>query len=67
MSAFGKNKSDAIEHYMKFVVDGTNSPSVWADLKQQIYLGDENFIERMQLLIDANKDLSEIPSPQARP
>ena len=67
LSAFGKIKSDAIQQYMKFVVDGMNLPSVWSDLRQQIYLGDEVFIERMQMLIDGNKDLSEIPSPQARP
>jgi DNA-binding NarL/FixJ family response regulator len=67
LSVFGKNKSDAIEKYMEFVIDGMNLPSIWVDLKQQIYLGDKGFIEQMQLLSDVNKDLSEIPSPQARP
>jgi DNA-binding MarR family transcriptional regulator len=52
---------------MKFVIDGMNRPSVWADLKHQIYLGDGHFINSVQSLIDANKDLSEIPSTQARP
>jgi putative transposase len=67
LSAFGKNKTDAIKHYMIFVIDGMNHASVWADLKHQIYLGDERFINSVQSFIDANKDLSEIPSPQARP
>jgi REP element-mobilizing transposase RayT len=67
LSAFGRHKTDAIKHYMKFVIDGMNRASVWADLKQQIYLGDEHFIDRVQSLVDASKDLSEIPAPQARP
>ena len=67
LSAFGKNKTDAIKHYMIFVIDGMDRASVWADLKHQIYLGDEHIINSVQSLIDANKDLSEIPSPQARP
>ena len=44
-----------------------NRAPIWADLKQQIYLGDEHFIDNVQSLIDSNKDLSETPSPQARP
>ena len=67
LSAFGKNNTEAIRHYMKFVVDGMNRAPIWVDLKQQIYLGDEHFIDNVQSLIDSNKDLSEIPSPQARP
>ena len=67
LSAFGKNKTEAIRHYMKFVVDGMNRAPIWANLKQQIYLGDERFIDNVQSLIDSNKDLSEIPSAQARP
>jgi REP element-mobilizing transposase RayT len=67
LSAFGKNKTEAIRHYIKFVVDGMNRAPIWADLKHQIYLGDEHFIDNVQSLIDPNKDLSEIPSPQARP
>ena len=41
--------------------------SIWSDLKQQIYLGDDQFIERVQSLIHADKDLSEIPAAQSRP
>ena len=67
LSAFGKNKSVAITKYVNFVIEGIKSPSIWGDLKQQIYLGDEHFVERMQMLIDEDKDLSEIPAPQTRP
>lgn len=67
LSAFGKNKPEAITRYVNFVVEGMKTPSVWNDLKQQIYLGDGCFVERMQMLIDDSIDLGEVPSPQARP
>jgi putative transposase len=67
LSAFGIKKTVAIERYMKFVTDGIGLPPVWISLKNQIYLGDEQFVEKMQSLVDGNKDLSEIPSSQARP
>ena len=67
LSAFGSKKSDAIGCYLEFVIDGMKLPSVWADLKNQIYLGDEGFIDKMLSHVDGNKDLSEIPSLQARP
>ncbi len=67
LSAFGSKTSDAIECYLEFVIDGMELPSVWADLKNQIYLGDERFIDKMLSLVDGNKDLSEIPRLQARP
>ena len=67
LSAFGNNKADAIERYIKFVSDGMHHASIWSDLKQQIYLGDDLFIHRVQALIDANKDLSEFPCAQSRP
>ena len=67
LSAFGSSKSSAIHEFEKFVADGIDTPSVWKDLRQQIYLGDDNFVEKMQHLIDRNTDLSEIPRTQARP
>ena len=36
------------KRYRNFVIEGTGKGSVWEDLKGQIYLGDENFLERMQ-------------------
>jgi hypothetical protein len=67
LSAFSNHKADAIDRYIKFVFDGMHHASIWSDLKQQIYLGDDQFIERVQSLIHADKDLSEIPAAQSRP
>ena len=51
-----------ISAYKKFVAEGKNQPSPWAELRNQIYLGGESFVEKMHSLIDGNKELSEIPS-----
>ncbi|VAW64050.1 FIG00759408: hypothetical protein [hydrothermal vent metagenome] len=67
LSAFGKRKSKAIIGYKKFVSEGKNQPSPWHALKNQIYLGNDKFVEKMQLLIDGDKELSEVPSSQRRP
>jgi len=67
LSAFGKRKSKAIAAYRKFVSEGKKQPSPWMSLKNQIYLGGDNFVEKMQLLIDGDKELSEVPLSQRRP
>ncbi len=67
LAAFGKRKSKAVENYRRFVAAGKGQPSPWAMLRNQVYLGGEEFVEKVQLLIDDDKDLSEIPSSQRRP
>jgi DNA-binding MarR family transcriptional regulator len=36
-------------------------------LRNQVYLGSEEFIEKIQMHIDTDQQLSEIPAPQRRP
>jgi hypothetical protein len=45
LSAFGKRKADAIDHYLKFVSDGLHQTSIWSDLKQQNYLGGDQLLK----------------------
>lgn len=66
LAAFGKRKAKAIEAYKQFIKEGRGQPSPWEYLKNQVYLGDELFVEKMQHLIDGDKELSEIPSSQHR-
>ncbi|MCW8825053.1 MAG: addiction module toxin RelE, partial [Gammaproteobacteria bacterium] len=66
LSAFGKQKSVAINAYRAFVSEGKNQPSPWEELKNQIYLGDEVFVETLQVQLSNNKDLSEVPKAQRR-
>lgn len=67
LSCFARRQSTAIEAYKKFVVEGKNQPSPWEDLKNQVFLGDDQFVDRMLSLVDAEKSLNEIPKAQRRP
>ncbi len=66
-SAFAKRKAIAIERYRKFIQEGKGQPSPWAHLRNQVYLGSDRFVEKMQSLLDGDKDLSEVPLAQRRP
>ena len=66
LSAFSRRKKIAIQKYRTFVSEGRNQPKPWQDLKNQIYLGDDNFVDEMQSKISPDTDLSEIPSSQKR-
>jgi putative transposase len=67
LACFGHQKKRAIEGYKKFVAEGAGQPSPWESLRNQVYLGGEQFVEGMQSLIDGEKELSEIPVSQRRP
>ena len=45
---------------------GRNQPKPWEQLKNQIYLGSDEFVDEMQIKILDGTDLSEIPSSQKR-
>jgi len=45
LAAFAKRKSVAIERYKKFVAQGKDQPSPWTLLRNQIYLGSEQFVD----------------------
>ena len=45
---------------------GDWASDVWAGLQQQIYLGDEHFVRRMQKHLPEGRDLAEIPRVQRR-
>ncbi len=62
LAAFAVRKSTAIERYRKFVTEGNKQPKPWEQLKNQIYLGNDTFVDKMQSMIDKDADLSEIPA-----
>jgi REP element-mobilizing transposase RayT/transposase-like protein len=66
LRAFAGGREDAIAGYRRFVADGITAPSPWLGLKSQIYLGSEQFVERVQALIDRKRPLQEIPQRQRR-
>jgi len=67
LAAFVKRKSNAQIAYRHFVSQGKNQRSPWKDLKNQIYLGSEAFVERMHRKVGADQHLDEIPKAQRRP
>jgi len=66
LAGFGQRKSKSIDAYQQFVSEGKGQPSPWEQLKNQVFLGDEKFVESMQGLIKSEKELSEIPASQRR-
>ncbi|HEY0719988.1 MAG TPA: addiction module toxin RelE, partial [Gammaproteobacteria bacterium] len=66
LSRFGNRRSEARRRYTRFLEEGINTPSIWAGLRQQIYLGDEKFIRRMQKKMNPAGDTLSIPKAQRR-
>jgi putative transposase len=58
---------EAQSAYRRFVAEGRNQPSPWGQLKNQIYLGSETFVDEMQRKMNTDWRLSEIPKTHRRP
>lgn len=66
LSVFGTNRKEARFRYRNFVLEGTGK-EIWGKLRHQIYLGDENFVERMQSKAQLKGDALTVPQVQRRP
>jgi len=64
LGGFGRNRKKAIDFYRQFVSEGNNQPSIWEELKNQIYLGTEQFVEDMQCKLNPEQSLENVPKPQ---
>jgi len=62
LASFGRKKESAIVAYKKFIGEGKNQPSLWKELRNQVYLGGEEFVSQLQSLIERDKDFSEVPA-----
>ncbi|MCB1734868.1 MAG: transposase [Gammaproteobacteria bacterium] len=67
LSLFGGRRSLARKRYETFVADGVTKASIWSELRQQIYLGDERFVARMQTEVDLGDRPLTVPIAQRRP
>ena len=45
---FGKRRIGVRRKYQQFIEEGMSAESIWKDLKGQIYLGDDDFVEQMR-------------------
>jgi len=67
LGQFGQQQNRAMANYVDFVRAGVGLPSIWDNLRGQIYLGSAEFIARMQSTLSLNQPLEEIPRAQRRP
>ncbi|HED16333.1 MAG TPA: addiction module toxin RelE [Gammaproteobacteria bacterium] len=61
LAGFGKQRKRAQQNYKDFVQQGKNQPSPWESLRNQIYLGSDEFIEDMQCKIGPEQSMNDIP------
>lgn len=67
LSQFGENRSESRKRYRMFVQDGMRQTiEIWAHLKNQIYLGDEEFVAKVQHGVEIDKQAWDIPKKQKR-
>ena len=64
LNHFGRSRRSAVVNYHNFVRDGIGLPPIWNGLKKQIFLGDEQFVDKAitQIdIVDGSLDLREVP------
>jgi len=66
LSCFGSNRRTSIKRYIDFVLEGKYQGAPWVNVKNQIFLGTDKFVEHGLKLIDDYKDLLEVPRIQRR-
>ena len=64
LEQFGSNRNSANRKYQEFVKDGINVKPLWEDLRCQVLLGDEVFIDRFSEVAKGAEELKEIPRSQ---
>ncbi|WP_367268239.1 transposase, partial [uncultured Thiohalocapsa sp.] len=66
LGQFAEDRERAQARYKRFVLEGLGR-NVWQNLRQQVYLGDETFVEKMQALASIQGDRLSVPKIQRRP
>lgn len=67
LAMFGKRRATAQTRYAQFVAEGVRAASPWLNLHGQVFLGNEQFVERMQARMEAEiREDVQIPAVQRR-
>ena len=66
LAEFGSRRAGARRKYQQFIEDGMGEESIWKDLKGQIYLGDDDFVEQMRGKLGERDEDVNIPRVQQR-
>ncbi|MDX8409689.1 MAG: transposase [Mariprofundales bacterium] len=64
LSQFGTERWRSVERYVRFVEEGLSLGRIWDALNQQVYLGDDDFVERIKSGFSARNDFTEVPKAQ---
>ncbi|MDX8400228.1 MAG: transposase [Gallionellaceae bacterium] len=64
LAGFAETQNLAQQRYRDFVKAGKGQPSPWKKLKNQIFLGDEDFVNEMQCKLRPEQSLKDIPKKQ---
>lgn len=67
LSAFGATEPAAVARYRRCVADGIGQAGPWEQLKHQVFLGSEAFLDNLRRRLPNDRDLSEVPRAQRRP
>jgi hypothetical protein len=65
LAQFGRGRVLARRRYQEFVGDGIGQESLWRELKGQIFLGDERFVQRTQARLD-DGEVNDVNIPRAQ-
>jgi putative transposase len=65
LAQFGRDRGLARRRYKEFVGDGIGQESLWRELKGQIFLGDERFVQRTQARLDDGQ-VNDVNIPRAQ-
>ncbi len=67
LSQFGANRVQAINRYQQFVLEGVGQEiELWSKLQDQMYLGNDEFVSKMQRKIEKAEDDWSTPKKQKR-
>lgn len=64
LSQFGDNKIEAISRYNEYILNGIDKNFPWQDLRGQIILGSDSFIEKIGKFLKEKEILKEVPRKQ---
>lgn len=68
LAQFAQRRTTAQARYAQFVNEGIKAPSPWLQLKGQVFLGEEKFVEQMQARLDKTQRQDvQIPAAHRRP
>jgi putative transposase len=66
LSQFSVQRKTAVRKYREFVMDGVKNGPIWSQLSNQVYLGDQRFVDKVQQHMHAQQKDLQIPKIQKR-